>query len=158
MQRLVVLGLVGAMSFVSTAHSLRAQGATPLAFVLDQDARSLTIVDVASGAALQTATLQGSPTALLRTDDGKSLLVLNRGAGKDAGDAGFQAKSKSAVTILDAKTLAVRSRVELGWGLELTAMLSRTGERLSVLCPGYVSRKPEETLPRELEKIVTGRM
>jgi DNA-binding beta-propeller fold protein YncE len=150
MQRFVLFGLAGAMSIVTTAHSVRAQGAAPVAFVLDQDARSLTIVDVASGAALQTATLQGSPTTLLRTDDGKSLLVLDRGVGKDAGDAGFQAKSKSAVTILDAGTLAVRSRVELGWGLEPTAMLSRTGDRLSVLCPGYVSKKPEETLPREL--------
>lgn len=151
MQRLVLVGLaVGVTSIISTADSVRAQSAMPRAFVLDQDAKSLTTVDVASGAALQTTTLQGSPTTLLRTADGKSLLVLDRGVGKEAGDAGFQAKSKSAVTILDANTLAVRSRVELGWGLEPTAMLSRTGDRLSVLCPGYVSGKPDETLPREI--------
>jgi DNA-binding beta-propeller fold protein YncE len=149
-QSLILHGLVCATLFVSSTNFVHAQGATPRAFVLDQDAKSLTTVDVASGAVLQTATLQGSPGTLLRTADGKSLLVLDRGAGKDAGDAGFQAKSKSALTILDANTLAVRSRVELGWGLEPTAMLTGTSDRLSVICPGYVGKKPDETLPREI--------
>jgi len=150
MQRLTLLGLAGALSILASVDAPRAQGAAPRAFVLDQDARSLTVVDVASGEALKTATLPGSPAMLRRTGDGKTLLVLDRGVGRDAGDAGFQAKTRSAVTILDGQTLAVRSRVELGWGLEPTVMLGRAGDRLSVICPGYVSRKPDEALPREI--------
>lgn len=127
----------------------RAQGATPRIFVLDEEERSLTAVDMA-GSALKTATLQGSPKALVRTPDGRRLLVLDRGPGKDAGDAGYQAKGKSAVTIVDSATLEIQSRVEMGWGLELAPMLGPAGERLSVMCPGYVSRKPDESLPREI--------
>jgi hypothetical protein len=111
----VLPAFAGAVLLLSTAESVHAQSAAPCAFVLDQDAKSLTTVDVATGAVLQTATLQGSPSTLLRTADGKTLLVLDRGAGKDAGEAGYQAKSKSAVTIVDTDTLrALASGAGLG--------------------------------------------
>lgn len=150
MKQLVTFGLLAAFTLAARTPSLHAQRETPLAYVLDQDARSITALDVTSGTVVRTANVQGAPTILLRTADGKRLLALDRGAGKDAGDAGYQATSKSAVTILDAATFAVQARVELGWGLEPTTMSSESGDRLSVVCPGYVGRKADETLPREI--------
>ena len=149
MNRLVVLGLLCAMSLATAAESVRAQREAPLAYVLDKDARSVTTLEVTSGAVVRAATVQGSPTRLLRTGDGKRLLALDRGAGRDGG-AGHQATTRSAVTILDAATLAIQSRVELGWGLEPTTMLNGNGNRLSVVCPGYVGRKADETRPAEI--------
>ena len=150
MNRLVVLGLLCAMSLATAAESVRAQREAPLAYVLDKDARSVTTLEVTSGAVVRAATVQGSPTRLLRTADGKRLLALDRGAGRDDGGAGHQATTRSAVTILDAATLAIQSRVELGWGLEPTTMLNGNGNRLSVVCPGYVGRKADEARPAEI--------
>ena len=150
MKRLLVLGLLSAISITTTAASVRAQREAPLAYVLDKDARSVTMLDVTSGAVVRTVSLQGSPTTLLRTADGKRLLALDRGAGKDGGDAGHQATARSAVTILDAATLAIQFRVELGWGLEPTPMLNGNGDRLSVICPGYAGRKADDTRPAEI--------
>ena len=147
MRRHVSLTAVAALAFAAGAH---AQSRAPKVFVLDQGARSVTTLDFESGKVAQTATLEGSPSVLLRTHDGKRLLVLDRGTGHDAGDAGFQAKTKSSVTILDAATLTPKARIELGAGLDDSVMLSDRGDRLAVVCPGYVGRRPEETLPREL--------
>jgi DNA-binding beta-propeller fold protein YncE len=127
-----------------------AQVHSPRVFVLDQGAPSVTAVDLASGKTLQTAALEGSPSVLLRTRDGKRLLVLDRGTGKDAGEAGFQAKTKSSLTIVDAAKFAPQARIELGAGLEDSVMLSDGGDRLAVICPGYVGKRPEDNLPREL--------
>lgn len=141
----------------------RAQTRTPKVFVLDQGAPAVTALDL-NGTVLKTAPLQGTPSILLRTPDRHIVLVLDRGTGRDAGDAGFQAKTRSSVTILDAETLATRARVELGAGLETTTMLNTAGDRLAVICPGYASRRPEENMPRELITVnlksgqVTGRL
>lgn len=119
------------------------------AFVLDQAARSVTVLDLPSGNTSATAALEGTPTILLRTPDGKRLLVLDRGQGRQNGTT-FEPTTKSAVTILDAPTLAIQARVELGWGLDPAAMLGAAGDRLAVLCPGLEARKNVEPLPREL--------
>ncbi len=71
------------------------------AYVLDQQARTLTLLDLPGGHAARTASLQGSPSRLLRTADGARVVVLDQGEGRDAGDAGFQAKTRAAATILD---------------------------------------------------------
>jgi DNA-binding beta-propeller fold protein YncE len=148
MRILRVLSILGFTTL--TVHApAHAQARPGRVFVLDQSARSITTLDLA-GTVVKTAPLQGSPSILLRTSDSKLLVVLDRGTGKDAGDAGFQAKTKSSATILDAATLATKAHVELGSGLESTAMLSAAGDRLAVICPGYVSKKPEENQPREL--------
>ena len=127
-----------------------AQDAGARAFVLDQTARSLTVLDIATGRVGQTAPLQGTPELLLRTADGQRLLVLDRGEGRDAGENGFQAKTHSTLTIVDGRTLAVGPRVELGWGLAAAPMLSAAGDRLSVVCPGFQGRTPAESLPRQV--------
>lgn len=143
---LVIAGLPGGAS--SPAVTAQARG--PRALVLDQQARTLTALALPGGRVEQTATLQGTPTSLLRSADGQRLLVLDRGEGRDAGDKGFQAKTRAAVTIVDGRTLAVRGRVELGWGLGPTAMLSDAGDRLSVVGVGFTGRNAAETLPREV--------
>ncbi|AMY08690.1 PQQ-dependent catabolism-associated beta-propeller protein [Luteitalea pratensis] len=125
-----------------------AQNPPSRVLVLDQQARTVTALSLPGGSVAQTATLQGTPTALLMSADGQRVLVLDRGEGRDAGDDGFQAKTRSAVTILDGATLAVKGRVELAWGLEPLSMLSAAGDRLSVVGQGYRG-KPAESQPRE---------
>lgn len=139
--------LVAALATV--AVSAGAQGTGPRAYVLDQGAQTLSVIDLVTGTAGQTTRLEGAPMTLLRSANGQRLVVLDRGQGRDAGDAGFQAKTKSAVTILDGRTLAVQARVELGWGLDDAPMLSAAGDRLSVLCPGYRSKTAAENQARE---------
>jgi YVTN family beta-propeller protein len=141
---------IGVVVVTSVAAQGPGQTAAPRVFVLDEVDKSVTALDVASGAVLKTVTLQGQPKALVRTPDGRRLLVLDRGPGKDAGDNGYEAKGKSALTILDAASLDVQSRVELCWGLDFRAMIPPSGDRVSVVCPGYAAKKLEETLPREI--------
>jgi len=131
-------------------RSATAQSNEPRAWVLDSAAQTVTAMDVASGRTLQTARVEGAPTMLLRSADGRRLLALDRGEGSDFGDDGFRAQTKSAVTIIDGRTLAVQARVELGTGLEPGVMLSDSGGTLSVVCPGYRSKKAGEARPREL--------
>jgi DNA-binding beta-propeller fold protein YncE len=143
---LITTGLPGG----DPGSAVRAQTGGPRALVLDQKARTLTALALPSGRVEQTATLQGTPHSLLRAADGQRLLVLDRGEGRDAGDKGYQAKTRAAVTIVDGRTLAVRGRLELGWGLAPTAMLSDAGDRLSVVGVGFRGRNAAETLPREV--------
>jgi DNA-binding beta-propeller fold protein YncE len=142
----IVVGSV----LVGTGAWVSAQGAGPRVLVLDQKARTVTALELPSGRTAATASVQGTPAQLLRSADGQRLLVLDRGEGRDAGDKGYQAKTRAAVTIIDGRTLAVRGRVELGWGLAPTAMLSDAGDRLSVIGPGFQGRNPTESLPREV--------
>lgn len=136
----------------------------PKAYVLDSEALSLTLMDVVTGKPLKTAVLQGQPGALIQVPGGRWVVVLDRGPGKDAGDAGYQAKGKSFATIVDAASLEVGPRVELGWGLDFTPLGTPEGDRLTFVCPGYQSKKPAEVLPRELVTVdltsgqVTGRL
>jgi DNA-binding beta-propeller fold protein YncE len=127
-----------------------AQSSPSRVLVLDQQARTVTALELPGGRAAQTASLQGTPTDLLTTADSRRVLVLDRGQGRDAGDDGFQATTRAAVTILDGPTLALQGRVELGWGLEPVTMLSAAGDRLSVVGPGFQGRTPAESLPREV--------
>ena len=140
--------IVVAAALLAGPESAGAQGAR--AYVLDQEARTVTLLDLPGGQAARTATLEGSPSRLLRTADGARVVVLDQGEGRDAGDAGFQAKTRAAATIFDGRTLAAVGRVELGWGLTATPMLSTAGDRLSVVSPGFQGRTAAESLPREV--------
>lgn len=144
--------VIGLLVLVQAAwpRVLEAQGDGARAWVLDSVARTVTAMDVATGKVVQTAKVEGGPTRLLRSADGRRLLALDRGEGNSFGDEGFKARTKSAVTVLDGRTLAVLARVELGTGLDDNVMLSADGNRLSVVCPGYRSKKAEEARPREL--------
>ncbi|MCC7176949.1 MAG: hypothetical protein IT177_01000 [Acidobacteria bacterium] len=140
--------VVAVAALLAAPVSAWAQGAR--AYVLDQEARTVTLLDLPGGQAAKTATLEGSPSRLLRTANGARVVVLDQGDGRDAGDAGFQAKTRAVATILDGRTLAVQGRVELGWGLSATPMLSTAGDRLSVMSPGFQGKTAAESLPREL--------
>jgi DNA-binding beta-propeller fold protein YncE len=143
-----------AIAVVSTLtgplYRAQAQDSPSRVLVLDQQARTVTALEVPGGRAAQTASLEGVPTALLVTADRRRLLVLDRGEGQDAGESGYQARTRSAVTILDGQTLAVQGRVALSWGLEPVTMLSADGARLSVVGPGFQGRTPADSLPREV--------
>lgn len=156
--------LVVVLTMACTAIADTTQTGGGRAFVLDQEARSVTSIEVDAGRIAQSATVEGTPGWLRRTPDRQRLIVLDRGQGRDAGDDGFRAKTRSVMTILDARSLAVQGRVELGWGLEPTAMFDKAGARVSVICTGYTSRNVKEALPRELVTVdlatraVTGRV
>jgi hypothetical protein len=98
-----VASILVAAALLAAPEPAVAQGAR--AYVLDQEARTVTLLDLAGGQPVKTAMLQGSPSRLLRTTDGARVVVLDQGEGRDAGDAGFQAKTRSAATILDGRTL-----------------------------------------------------
>ena len=132
MQRRYVCTALTVLVALVAAIPGRAQTRSTKVFVLDQGAPAVTALDL-NGTVLKTAPLQGAPSILIRTPDRHTVLVLDRGTGRDAGDAGFEAKTKSSVTILDAETLATRARVELGAGLETTTMLNTAGDRLAVI-------------------------
>ncbi len=121
-------------------------------FLLDGRAPALHVVDAGSGKVQQTLALSGSPSLLLATPDGSRLLVLDRGPGKEAGDRGWASTGRSAVTVVDADTMQVIGRVELGWGLSLdhAAEVTADGRRLAVVCPGYQAKKVDERKPSEL--------
>jgi YVTN family beta-propeller protein len=138
------------LALVVAASPVETQAQQPRTYVLDTIAQTLTVMEIAGARVERTAKLEGSPTRLLRTLEGRWILVLDRGQGNDFGDEGFQAKTKSALTILDGSSLAVHARIDLGAGLEDELMLSSAGDRLSVMCPGYRGKKPADNLPREL--------
>jgi YVTN family beta-propeller protein len=125
--------------------------------VLDREAATVTAVALPAATALGSATLQGKPGGFALTPDGARLLVFDQGPGKDKGDAGYQATGKSALTILDARTLKITARVELGSGLvggdTPTALLSPDGSRLTLACPGYESKTRGESQPGELVSV-----
>src|SRR5262245_25590881 len=80
-------------------------------YVLDRDLAKLTALALPAGTAAGSLSLTGRPEALVRTPDGATLLVLDQGPGKDKGESGYQATGKSSVTIVDAASLQVRSRI-----------------------------------------------
>lgn len=147
-RRTFVLGIC-VVAIGSVSIQGRTQSPAPRAFVLDSAAHSLTTIDVASGKTLNTADLQGEPDAIVQIPGGRWLVVLDRGPGVLLED-GFKTKRKSSATIVDAATLAVQARVELGWGVRFVPLMSPQGDRISFVCVGYQSKKPEELLPREL--------
>jgi len=138
---------------------------TTKAFVFDSGARTITSLELPSAKTLATLPLEGSPQAMLASPDGSRLIVLDRGPGDSKGDRGYKAKGKSTATVVDASTLSVVARVDLGWGIEPPGgFFSADGSRLVVICPGHDSKNAAEALPRELVTLdprtgkVTGRL
>jgi len=138
------------LAFLAVAS---AGAAEPRAFVLDAGGGSVVAMDMATGAVLATAPVQGSPAHMVRTPDGARLVVLDPGPGKMTMRFGIHPTGKATATVLDAASLKAVSRVELGFnlvGLGRAPYFSADGKRLTVFCSGYRSRKPEETLPAEV--------
>jgi len=132
-----------------TAASLPAEAApSARVFVLDPGAPALVSVDLAAGKRLASLPLEGQPTWLVQSDDGRYLVALDYGPGEDKGDRGWKAEGRSSATIVDASRFAIIGRVELGFGLD--SVLTGPDGRLTVTCPGYDAKKSDDALPREL--------
>ena len=129
------------------AATARAQP-TNRAFVLDPGAHALVALDLASGQRTGVLPLPGSPTRLNLSDDGDYLVVLDRGPGEDKDERGYKATGRSSATVVDAASLKVVGHVELGFGLD--SVVTPSGGRLVVTCPGYQAKNPAESLVREL--------
>ena len=129
-----------------------AQVEAPRVFVLDPDGLSLTALSLDTAAVLGKATLQGEPGRALISPDRTRIVVLDKGPGKLTMCCGYKASGKSWATVINAQTLAVLARTELGWNADIrkSAALFSNG-RLTIACGGFKNPgKPEETLPREL--------
>jgi DNA-binding beta-propeller fold protein YncE len=146
-----------------TAAQAAAGAGAPRArlLVLDHGAPALHALDT-TGRSLGSAALRGHPHALLASPDGERALVLDRGPGKDAGERGWDASARSALTIVATERMEVEAELELGWGLALDPepLFSADGRRVAVLCPGFRAKKAEEALPAEVViiDVETGRL
>ncbi len=118
------------------------------AFVLDLKARSVTAVDLASLKPRESTSVSGTPDRALLSSDGSRIVVLSRGEGKATGS-GFRPATKSTATVIETASGRSASRVELCWGLG-SAVRGSDGASILVLCPGYDSKKPEDSRPSEL--------
>ena len=133
------------------------------ALVLDGKGQALLAVDLRTGAVTQRVSIVGEPSLVLRSGDGARLAVLDHGPYKQTVCCHLQPKGPMIATLLDGATLAQTANLELGWGTPSVEMAffdrpalrefsipSPDGRHVTVLCAGYHSKKPEETLPREL--------
>ncbi len=111
--------------------------------ILDAASKSVAIADLRTGAVETSVKLADPPTRLLATPDGKTLVVLSRGAGKLTWIGEFRPTTKGSATILDARSLEVLGRVELGWGEVGDSMISADSRRLWILSPGIEAKAPD---------------
>jgi DNA-binding beta-propeller fold protein YncE len=160
----LIVAAVAVLSALVRPGGVLAQPASKV-FIFDSGAHTITSLELPSAKILATLPLEGSPQAILASPDGSRLIVLDRGPGEGKGDRGYKAKGKSTATVVDASTLSVVARVDLGWGIEPPGgFFSADGSRLAVICPGYDAKNPAEALPRELVTLdprtgkVTGRL
>lgn len=129
------------------------------AWVLDSGAKTLVYLDLARGERQAVLSLGGAPEFLLQSPAGDRLVVLDRGPGRDKGTSGYKATGKSTAIVVDSVNRTILARVELCAGVDgHNAYFSPDGRRLTLLCPGYESKKAADTLARELVNIdpVTG--
>lgn len=142
---LVALGVL----FVAAS----AFAASRKAMVLDTEAKSVAIVDVATGSVGGRVALSDTPQSMILSPDGKRIAVLSRGEGTTSfWTSHFNPTSKSSVTFIDVPTMKTTGRVELGWDVGRAAF-SSDGGVLTVLTPGVVSGKAAEAKPAELLRV-----
>ncbi len=138
------------------------------AFVLDTKGQKALLLDLATGQIRSSATLVGAPSELLRAGDGKNLVALDPGPHGFTLCCGMKPKGPMTATLLDAATLATNATVTVGHGMPavsfsgISLLSTRSllvpsvdGRRISLVCAGYRSKKPEETLPREIVTLDT---
>jgi DNA-binding beta-propeller fold protein YncE len=120
------------------------------AFILDSGANAVVAVDLASATRLGEVLLQGTPSWIQPSPDGRHLVALDRGPGKDKKERGFEASGRSSATVIDATTLKVIGRVELGYGRVPGSSLFFPEGQMVALCEGYDAKNAKDVLPREL--------
>ena len=93
--------------------------------------------------------------------DGRRIMILDKGKGKQTVRFGYHPKEKSWITFIDATTLEVVARTEVGWSMSTGYLwdhqgyagdwvFSPDGRYMTIACFGYRSQKSKETLPAEL--------
>ena len=114
-------------------------------YVLDSEGRALLTLDTEKGTVIARTALPHFPTEILQSPDGTKLVVL------------ADSKSTSSAVIVDAKTLAVGPRVELGAGLGEAAFTS-DGKAVVVLVPKSGSLvKIDLAEGKEVKRVVLGK-
>jgi YVTN family beta-propeller protein len=122
---------------------------------------SVTVIALDTGKVVGSAPLEGKPERVVASPDGRRLVVLDKGPGKQTARFGYHPKDKSWATVIDAHTMEIVARTELGWTVTTGMVLdgvgvgglwafSPDGRHMTISCLGYRSQKPKEALPREL--------
>lgn len=127
----------------------------PRAFLLDTGANSVIVLDPETVAIQATVPVEGgSLKTMIQIPHSKRLAVFDQGPGKGTLRYGWHPDGKASVSFVDMDSMKITSRLELGWGIG-EVLATDDGKGIAVLCPGYTSQKPEETLPAEVVLINT---
>lgn len=134
------------------------------ALVLDSASRAVLAIDLHDGrvAARLDLPVRGIAPEMFLTPDRSRLVVVDPGRAKLTWGQKLKPLAPSFVLLIDPVRLALVAETEVGWGVAADRaasfveprrsrlVLSPDGERLSVYCAGYDSKKPEERHPREI--------
>ena len=136
---------------------------SPRVFVLELKPISVSAVALESGEILGTTSpLVGKRVNnMVVSPDGRRIMILDKGKGKQTVRFGYHPKEKSWITFIDATTLEVVARTEVGWSMSTGYLwdhqgyagdwvFSPDGRYMTIACFGYRSQKSKETLPAEL--------
>lgn len=130
MRRALRGSVVAAVFFLA----FTAVGAERLA-IADADGKAVAILDVGSGKVVGSVALDDAPAQVLATKDGKRLVAISRGPGKTTWLDEFRPTGKASVSVIDASSMKVTGRVEIGWDAS-DAQITKDGRTLMVLSPG----------------------
>ena len=120
------------------------------AFLFDRGTNSVIALDTKSVTILGTASFEGATlSTMTQIPHSKRLAIFDRGPGA-------LGQQKGSMSFVDMDSMKVTSRLELGGGI-LQVLSTDDGKGLAVLCLGYFSPKPEETVPTEVIFIDTQR-
>ena len=127
----------------------------PRAFILDMATRSVIVLAPEDAAILGTVSFEeGILKTMIQVPHSKRLAVFDQGLGKDTFRFGWHPEGKASISFVDMDSMKITSHLQLGWGIG-QVLTTDDGKGLAVVCPGYTSQKPEETLPGEVVLINT---
>jgi DNA-binding beta-propeller fold protein YncE len=147
--------------FLFLACNLSSWGQSPansqpasLAYILDPGQKSVTSIDLSNGKTKATVSVEGSQDAGLdrmeMTPDGSQLVVLTNGIQEKDALHAPALKSKSTVTIVDAKTMTkLFQPIDAGWNLS-NYFITPDSKILVTISSGFNSPQPKNSLPGEI--------
>jgi len=108
-----------------------------------------------NAAILGTVSFEGGKLkTMIQVPHSKRLAVFDQGPGKETLLFGWHPEGKASMSFVDMGSMKITSSLQLGWGIG-QVLATDDGKGLAVVCPGYTSQKPEETLPGEVVVINT---
>lgn len=109
----------------------------------DNTGHTVVVVDTNDGKTTGTVPLgNDAPDQVLASPDGSRLVAISRGPGKKTWLGDFRPTAPASATIVDAATMKVLQRLELGWDAS-DAQITKDGRTLVVLSPGVDAKPPE---------------